>query len=403
MKKLPDGWKFVKLSDIANISAGGTPRRNVQEYWNDGVIPWLKISDLKKTYINYSEEKITQKGLDDSSAKIFPKGTIVYSIFATLGAVGILDISATTNQAIAGIIPNNSLIETKYLYHCLQSEKNNILAKKSHATQDNINLTILRNHEIPLPPLPTQKKIAAVLEKAEKLREWRKEADGLTDRFLKSTFLELFGDPVKNPKGWDVNKLQNLLKSPFVNGLYVPKERYVKIGGIEMVHMSDAFYGVVKRGNLKQVDINEKELKKYNIDQNDILIARRSLNYEGSAKPCRIPQSNEPLVFESSLIKLSLNQNKILPIYLYYYLNNERAINAFVLKYVTKSTISGINQSGLNKIEIVTPPIELQNKFAGIVEHIEQMQVFQAQSRQHIENFFNVLMQRAFCGELEAK
>jgi len=180
--KMQDGWTRVKLKDIAeSISAGGTPRRNVKEYWGNGHIPWLKISDLKSVYISKSGEKITQKGLENSSAKLFPKGAVLFSIFATLGAVGIVEKASTTNQAIAGIVPNNNLIDTKYLYYSLKAERKNIIAKKTHATQDNINLTILRNHEIFIPPLETQKKIVSALEKAEQLKQWRNESDKLTD------------------------------------------------------------------------------------------------------------------------------------------------------------------------------------------------------------------------------
>lgn len=394
-------WKKVKLIEVAqSIKAGGTPKRTVDEYWNNGNIPWLKISDLKSTYINYSREKITEEGLNNSSAKLFPEGTILYSIFATLGAIGILNFESTTNQAIAGIIPNNEIVNTKYLYYCLISEKKNIVAKKSRATQDNINLKILKNHEIPVPPLKTQQKIVEILEKAEKLKKWRAEADVLTDEYLKSVFLEMFGDPVKNPKGWEIKKLETLLDGSPVNGLYVPKDRYTESNGVEMVHMSDVFYEIVKRGNLKRIMINEEELKKYNLDYNDLLIARRSLNFEGAAKACKIPKSNEPLVFESSLIKITPNKDKILSIYLHHYLNNQRVRNKFVLKHITKSTISGINQKGLKSIKVVLPPLELQNQFAETVKKIEQLKQHQKQSKQQIDNLFNTLMQKAFKGEL---
>ncbi len=398
MKTLPDGWKKYKIKDIGTVVTGNTPPKNEPENY-DGDLPWIKPPDLDNgMFVSTSVDTISEFGR--KKIRSLPKGSILVSCIGNIGKVAIAECELCTNQQINSIIPNKEIADSVFIYYAIKRIRPKLEEAASSFVVPLLNKIDFSNIELSIPPLPTQKKIAAVLEKAEKLREWRKDADGLTDRFLKSTFLEMFGDPVKNPKGWDVNKLQNLLKSPFVNGLYLPKERYVKIGGIEMVHMSDAFYGVVKRGSLKQVDINEKELKKYNIDHNDLLIARRSLNYEGSAKPCRVPQSNKPLVFESSLIKLSLNQNMILPIYLYYYLSNERAIKAFVLKYVTKSTISGINQSGLNKIEIVTPTIKLQNKFAGIVEKVEQMQVFQNQSHQHIDNLFNVLMQKAFRGEL---
>ncbi|MFA4934875.1 MAG: restriction endonuclease subunit S [Candidatus Methanoperedens sp.] len=391
MKKLPDGWKFVKLSDIANISAGGTPRRNVQEYWNDGVIPWLKISDLKKTYINYAEEKITQKGLDDSSAKIFPKGTIVYSIFATLGAVGILEISAATNQAIAGIIPNNSLIETKYLYHCLQSEKNNILVKKSHATQDNINLTILRNHEIPLPPLPAQKKIAAVLEKAEKLREWRKEADGLIDRFLESTFLELFGDIEKNEKGWGTNAIKEVvLKNEKVNpGKDFPTLQfiYVDISSVNSIKGK-----IISSSEILGANAPSRAQQK--IKTGDLLVSTVRPNLNAVAL---VPETLDGQICSTGFCILRADRTKILPEYLFIISRSGYFIDSLV-KVAKGASYPAVSNKDITSLKIQVPPIELQNKFANIYKQIEQIREYQNQSKQKIDNFFNVLMQKAFNG-----
>lgn len=391
MNKLPDGWKFVKLSDIANISAGGTPRRNVQEYWNDGVIPWLKISDLKKTYINYAEEKITQKGLDDSSAKIFPKGTIVYSIFATLGAVGILEISAATNQAIAGIIPNNSLIETKYLYHCLQSEKNNILVKKSHATQDNINLTILRNHEIPLPPLPAQKKIAAVLEKAEKLREWRKEADGLIDRFLESTFLELFGDIEKNEKGWGTNAIKEVvLKNEKVNpGKDFPTLQfiYVDISSVNSIKGK-----IISSSEILGANAPSRAQQK--IKTGDLLVSTVRPNLNAVAL---VPETLDGQICSTGFCILRADRTKILPEYLFIISRSGYFIDSLV-KVAKGASYPAVSNKDITSLKIQVPPIELQNKFANIYKQIEQIREYQNQSKQKIDNFFNVLMQKAFNG-----
>jgi len=151
--------------------------------------------------------------------------------------------------------------------------------------------------KIPLPPLEEQRRIAAILDKADGVRRKRKEAIRLTEELLKSTFLEMFGDPVTNPKGWRKISLGELLAEPLQNGAYFPKERYVEApDGVEMVHMSDAFYNFVERGNLKRVQVTSEEFEKYKLIPNDVLIARRSLNYEGSAKPCLISETAQPLM-----------------------------------------------------------------------------------------------------------
>jgi type I restriction enzyme S subunit len=173
-------------------------------------------------------------------------------------------------------------------------------------------------------------KAIGIAQKADRLRRTRRYALQLSDTYLQSVFLGMFGDPATNPKNWEIIQLGNLLETPPQNGLYVPKENYEdgsSNNGVEMVHMSDLFYGIVNRGNLKRAKLSPADTQKYLIDQNDLLIARRSLVYEGAAKPCRIPESKEPLVFESSIIRIRVNKFKLLPVYLYYYLSNEGRVS----------------------------------------------------------------------------
>ena len=95
--------EYVKLEEICTIVSGGTPSRSKSDYWNNGNIPWIKIKDMKSKYIDSAEEFITEEGLNNSSTKMLKSDTILYSIFAMLGEVGILKIDACTNQAIAGL------------------------------------------------------------------------------------------------------------------------------------------------------------------------------------------------------------------------------------------------------------------------------------------------------------
>lgn len=166
MTHLPQGWEVKKLNDIAEISSGGTPSRNKKEYWENGTIPWVKIKDIKANFIKDTKEYITEIGLKNSSAKIFSKGTILYSIFATLGEVAILDIEATTNQAIAGINITNNNVNLLFLIYYLKSIKKEISNKGRGVAQNNLNLSMLKQIEIPLPPLKEQGRIAGILDLA---------------------------------------------------------------------------------------------------------------------------------------------------------------------------------------------------------------------------------------------
>lgn len=161
--ELPKGWRYVKLSDLAEIQSGGTPSRSNSSYWN-GNIPWVKISDIKGKYITETEEFITEEGMSNSSAKMFERGTIIFSIFATIGKVAILDIDATTNQALVGL-KNNNQVDKTFLVYALTELSERISNLGKGVAQKNINISILKEVEIPLPPLEEQKQIAEKLDK----------------------------------------------------------------------------------------------------------------------------------------------------------------------------------------------------------------------------------------------
>jgi type I restriction enzyme S subunit len=163
-KQLPKNWGGGEctLGELATVQSGGTPSRGINSYWN-GDIPWVKISDIKEMYVDKTAEFITEKGLENSSTRIFPKGTILFTIFAKLGKIGILNIDAATNQAIAGITPSKA-IEDKYLTYVLIDLSNSISEYGKGVAQKNINQAILKDTIIPLPPLPEQHRIVDKLD-----------------------------------------------------------------------------------------------------------------------------------------------------------------------------------------------------------------------------------------------
>ena len=194
--KLPQGWTIKTLGEIAQTTSGGTPSRKKLDYWN-GNIKWLKSGELNDNYINEVEETITQSGLENSSAKIFSKGTLLIALYgATIGKLGILNLETSTNQAVCAIMPNKEL-ETKYLFHFLFSIRNKMIKDAFGGAQSNISQTYLKQIKIPLPPLETQKQIVQLLEKhlqhtdktGEFIESALNKAKQLKQSLLKSAFL----------------------------------------------------------------------------------------------------------------------------------------------------------------------------------------------------------------------
>lgn len=165
--KLPQGWEWKSLGEIANTSSGGTPSRNKKEYWENGNIKWLKSGELNDGYIDFIEENITEEAIKNSSAKIFQKGTLLIAMYgATAGKLGILNLDSTTNQAICAFLHKDKNIKflEKFLFYFLFFLRDKIIKDSFGGAQPNISQTYIKNLQTPLPPLKEQEQIASHLD-----------------------------------------------------------------------------------------------------------------------------------------------------------------------------------------------------------------------------------------------
>lgn len=211
-KKLPKGWVETELQYLAAIQSGGTPSRAIKSYW-DGNIPWLKISDFKELYIDKAEEFITEDGLKNSSTRIFPKGTILFTIFASIGKIGILKFDAAANQAISGITPIDK-ISNKYLLYSLKELSESLKNEGKGVAQKNINQQILKETKIPLPPLAEQERIVAKLDTLFAQQELMKKALERIPTLLKNFRQQVLTQAVTG-KLINLNKLDKKIISDF--------------------------------------------------------------------------------------------------------------------------------------------------------------------------------------------
>lgn len=186
--------EWVRLGDICNVRSGGTPKRSVSEYWDQGTIPWVKIGDISGKYIFTTEECISEVGLNSSAAKLFQPGTLLFSIFASIGAVGILTVPAATNQAIAGLEITSKMIDRDYLFYFLKSSEMGAKQSGRGVAQNNINLSILRDMKVPVPSLAEQSMIARKFERIDCQIDAANNQLSSLETLVKSRFM-LLGNP----------------------------------------------------------------------------------------------------------------------------------------------------------------------------------------------------------------
>lgn len=162
-------FQYKKIGDFLDTTSGGTPLKARTDYYDGGTIPWLKSGEVSKGFIWQAEEFITESGLANSSAKIFPVNTVLIAMYgATAGEVGLLKFPAATNQAICGLLPSTEVIP-EFLYYFLKSKKNFLISLSTGGAQPNISQAIIRELEIPLPPIDIQCEIVTEIESYQKV------------------------------------------------------------------------------------------------------------------------------------------------------------------------------------------------------------------------------------------
>jgi type I restriction enzyme, S subunit len=189
-------WEEKRIVDICSrVVSGGTPLKSKPEYYQNGEIPWLKTGEVKKSYIYETEEKITQQGLSNSSAKIVPKDSIIIAMYGdgnTAGSVAITKIDLTTNQACCNLILNKKVAFYGFVYFYLKGNYNNLVNLKSGGSQQNLNAQTIKNFNITIPPLPIQKKIAAIASTYDDLIENNDRRITLLEKMAEEIYREWF-------------------------------------------------------------------------------------------------------------------------------------------------------------------------------------------------------------------
>lgn len=335
--------EWVKLGDLCGVCSGGTPKRSVSEYWNEGSIPWVKISDISGKFVSSTEELITEAGLKGSSAKLLAPGTLLYSIFASIGAVGILKIPAATNQAIAGLSIKTDRIERDYLYHFLKSRES--LAKSSGrgVAQNNINLTILRGMEVPVPAIGEQKAIVEQLEIiATQIKQAETQLDQL-DSLVKSQFVEMFGDPIEVIDGIALGSIALLKAGETTTSSSISNE------------MHDGLYPCYGGNGLRGFTAE------YTHDGSYPLIGRQG----ALCGNVRMAVGKFKATEHAVVVQPSIEINRV---WLFHYLRYDN-----LARLATGAAQPGLSVKNLNKVPVALPPLDLQRRFADFVAQVDKL------------------------------
>ncbi|MER6574151.1 restriction endonuclease subunit S [Nonomuraea sp. NPDC001023] len=388
-------WLEVPIGDVAHFVGGGTPTRSNPDYYG-GDIPWITPKDMKFWNIEKAQISITQKGLDNSTSRLIPEGSVLIvvrsGVLKHTIPVGLNRLPVAINQDMKALICSDAVIPD-YLARFIKGSSGRILTWVRATTADNFPIDNLKNLFIPLPPLSEQRRIADILDRADALRAERRKAIALLDDLAQSIFIEMFGDPVLNPYGWPIRTVGDLIDS----AKYGTSEKAVESGDLPVLRMGNVTAtGEVDLRDLKYMPDSSVD-ERYLVRHGDILFNRT--NSADLVGKTAIYRGTAPLAYAGYLVRVRTNPNNH-PEYLAAFMNT--AYIKRVLRNMCKSIIgmANINARELQTIRIAEPPLDLQNAFA---ERIASVNALKAVHRMHLaglDALFESLQQRAFRGDL---
>ncbi len=379
---------MAKLGDIATYINGYAFK---PQDWSDEGIPIIRIQDLTGNSYQanrYNGEYVSKYEVND--------GDVLISWSASLGVYIWHGEKAVLNQHIFKVVFDKERISKDFFVHQVGLILENAASDAHGATMKHLTKPIFDALPFYLPPYEKQCEIAEVLDKVTSLISLRKQQLAKLDELVKARFVEMFGDPINNPMKWIISKIEditaqekNALKAgPF--GSALKKEFYVRSGykiyGQEQVICGDASFGDYYIDEEKY-----KELKNCAVQAGDILISLVGTY----GKTLIMPDNYEAGIINPRLMKITLNKNKVTPIYFKYYFESN-ALKASMDANTHGGTMGILNLGIIRQMKIQVPPLSLQNQFAAFVERVDQQKQTVQQSLEKLELMKKALMQEYF-------
>ena len=380
----------VPLKAIAEfITTGKTPPTKVAKYFG-GDIEWYTPGDLDRGKIlRGSKRTLTKVALVDKKATVFPKGTLLISCIGDIGKLGITRLQSSSNQQITGVRPND-MADVNYLYYWFRFSKYYLEHVTNTAVVPILNNRTLQKIEIPLPPLAEQKKIAAILDAADQLRQKDQQLIDHYTSLSQSLFLEMFGDPVTNSMGWKLVSFGDVGKLDRGKSKHRPRNDPILLGGEHpLIQTGDVANcgGYITEFKSTYSDIGLMQSKIWEAGTLCITIA---------ANIAKTGILNFDACFPDSVVGFKSNE-KTNTHYVQHWLS---FLQKILEETAPMAAQKNINLKILRELQIPLPPVDLQKKFADLVGEKDRQKDMVRTNIERSETLFNSLLQRAFKGGL---
>ena len=345
----------VKLEEVCHINMGQSPSSSTYNEKGMG-LPFFQGN------ADFGELHPSVRVWCSSPTKTANVGDILISVRAPIGAMNIADCSCCIGRGLAALTVDYKKIETKYLWYYLNYNIEELKAKGTGSTFKAINRKALEETEIPLPPLPEQRRIAAVLDKVSKLIALRKRQLDLLDEMVKARFVEMFGDLIINSFNWSQIQLSSIATMRL--GKMLDAKKQTGKNTYPYLANFNVQWFQFKLDNLNQMDFDEADQIEFALEYGDLLVCEG-----GEVGRCAIWKKQvEKCFFQKALHRIRCDKSIIIPDYLAWWFKVHADYNSFDDVVGSKATIPHLTGIKLKQLMIEVPPIELQSQFADFVQ-----------------------------------
>jgi restriction endonuclease S subunit len=385
----------VLLRELASIYSGGTPSKAQSSYWT-GDIPWVSPKDMSEDRIIDAQDHISQAAVDGSAARIVPTDSILVVVRSGI-LVRRLPVAITTkpvafNQDIKAAVVDKSRCLPEYLFWYLRSRETAILAHgvKKGATVHSLSAGFLENLNVPLPPLAEQRRIVDILNRAASIRRLREQAHAKTREIIPALFVDMFGDPVTNPKKWPVTTIGELATYT----RYGPRfhDRAYSDQGARILRTTDiGFDGSLKWRDAPRLTVSPAEIQRYALRPNTLLITRTGATI---GKTALFKAADGPCIAGAYLIEVGLS-DAVAPDYVLQLLLS-RYGQAALSRGARAVAQPNINAPAIQTIKVPLPPKSLQLTFSSRLSEVGSIGNLADKSAEIASQLTRSLMHRCF-------
>lgn len=397
-------WPQIRLGDLSKVITKGTTPTTLGFEFSAKGVNFLRVQNIEDGAVKYWKDTLfiderTHQALERS--QILP-GDVLVSIAGTIGRSGVVPGDApplNCNQAIA-IVRTNGEICRPYLRYWLESAEaqGQMRGATVTGTISNLSLTEIGNLRVPVPSLAEQQRIAEILDHAEALRVKRRAALAQLDTLTQSIFLDLFGDPRTNPKGWPLRPMAELFTDPPIFGTMIPADGQ-RLGWL-VLRVANIQDWKLDLTDKKYADLPSQGVARHSVKDGDLLLARAIASEEHLGKCVVAHPGAERWAFDSHLMRLRFDGKQAEPDFIRHLLMTPGGRSRF-LRASRKSTIQfNINTKEISGLRIPVPLIEDQREFLRCVVAIEKSRAGHRASLAQLDVLFGSVQHRAFRGEL---